>query len=125
VGHGHPTLHLNLGILALREGQLDEAQQEAERSFELAPTTDALVLLGRIHLRGERPAEARAVLERALALDPRHVRALSHLAVASLRLGDLDGAERALARAVETAPDREDLRRRLKQLRQRKLEAAN
>lgn len=121
VGHGHPALHLNLGVLAVRDGELDVARREAERSLALGPSVEAWMLLGQVSQLAKQWDEARAAYDSALALDPSHLPALGQLAVVSGQVGDLDRAEQALARAVELAPDREDLRRRLDDVRKRKL----
>jgi cytochrome c-type biogenesis protein CcmH/NrfG len=124
VGHDHPGIHLNLAILALRAGDLAEAEQEVERSLALGPGSRAYVVLGQVRQKQQRWAEARDAFEAALAIDARQVPALVQLAAVSEKLGDLERAELALASAVEIAPDRNDLRGRLEQLRRQRRSAA-
>jgi tetratricopeptide (TPR) repeat protein len=123
VGHDHPALHLNLGVLAARDGDLDGAQREAERSLALGPNVEAWMLLGQIHQQTRRWEQARSAYDSALALDPQHVPALGQSALVSMQLGDFDRAEQALERAIALAPERQDLKRRLDQVRRRKLGA--
>jgi hypothetical protein len=113
VGHSHPALHLNLGILAERAGDLATAQREAERSLALAPSPEGWLLLGNVHGRASRPDAAARAYEAVLALAPDHLVALSELAAVSVARGDLARAESALRRAVEVAPERPQLRERL------------
>ena len=58
-------------------------------------------------------AEARACLERAVALAPANPAAHTNLAAACLALGDREGARRALAEAVRLRPDDAELKRQL------------
>ncbi len=58
-------------------------------------------------------AEARACLERAIALAPANPAAHTNLAAACLALGDREGARRALAEAVRLRPDDAELKRQL------------
>jgi tetratricopeptide (TPR) repeat protein len=120
VGHDHPTLHLNLGVLAVRDGEVETARREAERSLALGPSVQAFMLLGQINQQTRQWEQARDAYDSALKLDPSHLPALAQLALVSGQAGDLDRSERALARAVELAPDRLDLRRRLEDVRRRK-----
>ena len=120
VGHDHPTLHLNLGVLAVRAGEVETARREAERSLALGPSVQAFMLLGQINQQTKQWDEARDAYDSALKLDPSNVPALAQLALVSGQAGDLDRAEQALTRALELAPDRQDLRRRLDDVSRRK-----
>jgi Flp pilus assembly protein TadD len=60
--------------------------------------------LGTIYLRLGRPYEASVRFERALALQPRDVRALTNLGAAHVRLGDLAGAETVFAKTLSIVP---------------------
>src|SRR4029079_9729786 len=62
--------------------------------------------LGRIYLEGGRTAEARAELERGLALNPHSGAARNSLGMALLRDGDLDGADAQFEAALTEADDR-------------------
>jgi len=120
VGHDHPGIHQNLAVLALREGQLDEAQREIEQSLALGPSVNGYFLLGQIHQQRSEWTEARRAFERALEIDPVHVPSLAQTSAVSVQLGDLDRAETELASAVSLAPGRQDLRNRLDQLRRQR-----
>lgn len=113
VGHAHPALYLNLGILAERAGDLATAQREAERSLALAPSPEGWLLLGSVYARASRWDAAAQAYEEVLALAPDHLVALSELATVSQRRGDLARAESALRRATRVAPERPQLRERL------------
>lgn len=117
VGHDHPGIHLNLAILALREGDRETANREVERSLLLGPSVQAHLLVGQLRQQEKRWAEARQSYEAALAIDPKHVPALAQSAAMSERLGDLERAEVELASAVALAPSRQDLRSRLAEVR--------
>ncbi len=124
VGHDHPTVHLNLGVLAVRAGDLETAQREAQRSLELGPNVEAWMLLGMVRQDTKQWQQALEAYEAVLDLDPTYVPALGRTALVSVQLGDLDRAEQALENAVALAPERDDLRGRLAQVRQSKLAAA-
>jgi Tetratricopeptide repeat len=124
VGHDHPGIHLNLAILAVRDGDLDTGEREAARSLELGPNVSAHLLLGQIYQQRKQWAQARHAYESALAIDPEQVVALAQAAIVSTQLGDLARAERELTSAVALAPARQDLRNRLEQLRRQREEAA-
>lgn len=120
VGHDHPGIHLNLGILAARDGDLELAQREAERSLALGPSVGAHLLLAQIHQQRGEWNEARAALEGALEVDAENAQVLQQAAQVSIQLGDLERAEQELERAIAAAPTRQDLRQRLDQLRRRR-----
>jgi hypothetical protein len=120
VGHDHPGIHLNLAILAVRDGDLATGETEALRSIALGPSVAAHLLLGQIHQQRKQWSEARNDYESALAIDSKHVVALTQSAVVSTHLGDLARAEEELASAVALAPARQDLRNRLDQLRRQR-----
>jgi tetratricopeptide (TPR) repeat protein len=123
VGHDHPGIHLNLAILAVRDGDLETGEREAERSIRLGPSVGAHLLLGQIYQQRKQWSEARSAYESALALDPAQVMALAQSATVSTQLGDLARAEQELASAVSLAPTRQDLRNRLDQLRRQREQA--
>lgn len=68
---------------------------------------EALVLLAEVRLGLDGPAPALELLDRALALDPRHTRALAGRAAVRRRAGDPRGALVDLERLVEVAPGAE------------------
>ncbi len=61
---------LGLGLLASREGKVDDAIGFLRRSIELQPTAEAYLELGRGLLQAGRLAEARIAYQGALSLDP-------------------------------------------------------
>jgi tetratricopeptide (TPR) repeat protein len=123
VGHDHPGIHLNLAVLAVRDGDLDTGVREAERSIALGPSVRAHLLLGQIYQERKQWADARRAYESALAIDPQQVIALAQAAFVSAQLGDLARAERELSSAVALAPGRQDLRDRLDQLHRQREQA--
>jgi tetratricopeptide (TPR) repeat protein len=62
--------HALLGILALDDGRLSDAESEARKSFSLSDTAEVRILRAKIARANNRPEEARAELERAAAMDP-------------------------------------------------------
>jgi tetratricopeptide (TPR) repeat protein len=74
-----------------------EAQASLEKSIRLNPTLSLPhVSLGTIYLDENRPRDAALQFERALAIDPTERSAISHLAVAYKRLGEMGKARQVL-----------------------------
>ncbi|MCK9983914.1 MAG: hypothetical protein AzoDbin1_00386 [Azoarcus sp.] len=89
-----------LGALQMQLGRTDEGLQALERAVSLAPTTSHLHNnLGYALLLTARDDDAAKALRRAVELDGGNRRAWSNLATAYRRLGALDQAEFAEARA--------------------------
>lgn len=89
-----------LGALQMQLGRADEGLQALERAVNLAPTTSHLHNnLGYALLLANRDDDAARALRRAVELDGGNRRAWSNLATAYRRLGALDRAEFAHARA--------------------------
>lgn len=89
-----------LGALQMQLGRTDEGLQALERAVSLAPTTSHLHNnLGYALLLAARDDDAAKALRRAVELDGGNRRAWSNLATAYRRLGALDQAEFAEARA--------------------------
>jgi len=61
---------LGLGLLAQKEGKLDEAIRDLSHSVELLPTASGFLNLGRAFEQAHRPSEAVAAYEAALKLEP-------------------------------------------------------
>lgn len=79
-------------------GEHDAAERHATRALELAPRHgEALLVLGLVHMRRERHADARAAFEASLAAAPGSARAHYQLSLACARLGDRDCAAREVA----------------------------
>ncbi|MDJ0789649.1 MAG: tetratricopeptide repeat protein [Myxococcota bacterium] len=81
-----------------------------------ASSVDLLDLEGRVLVAADRDAEARAVFEKAIALDPEAPNPHEGLGVLAFRAQDLDTAIRELDRAVELEPDHEEAAYRAAQL---------
>ncbi|HWZ61374.1 MAG TPA: protein kinase [Gemmatimonadaceae bacterium] len=107
LAHG-PNARL-LAVLAGAEeslGQWDAAAQHAAQATAVDPREPATLLrVGDIALWRRHPAEAKAAVERVLALNPAGLDALERLAMTSLQLGDLAGARAALRDPRSTADD--------------------
>jgi Tfp pilus assembly protein PilF len=97
------------GALALRQGRLDAAAERLERARSLAPAhADILLLLGLVHSRAGRSAEAVAVLRRAAEAEPHDAHAATALAEEIERGGgpEADAQAQALMQQVlSRAPD--------------------
>ena len=82
-----------LALLDAQEGLVDPACKALTRATELEPAHPEIwAHLGGVKLRQNRPAEAKAALDRALALDPNNVRARANRGLALMELGDLKAA---------------------------------
>ncbi len=126
------ALARRLAIVLEQQGRFAEALAEAERAVAADPSdADALHVRAIAHEGLGRLPEARSDLERALELTAES----SETAILSMRLarlllkaGDLDGAERAIARAIAADPSNAEARRgraRILLLRGRESEAAS
>ena len=113
VARDHPGLHHDLGVLAVRAGDLETAARELERSLALAPAASTWLTLARVEQSRERWGNALRAYGAALEIDPDNVAGLSGSARIWLRVGEPELAVRALSRALEIEPEREDLRSRL------------
>lgn len=86
--------HANLGILALRNNQLKEAQKQFQKSVEIAPQyTDAYFYLGITCSKLEEWLQARDAMQHTIALAPQHAPAHDALKtinekISTLRLAD-------------------------------------
>ncbi|HYO77013.1 MAG TPA: sulfatase-like hydrolase/transferase, partial [Thermoanaerobaculia bacterium] len=99
------TAYQNLGIVALRSGQVQLAEQYLDR----APSIDrelplALNTLGVVYVRTGRTDRAIETWRRAVAIDPRLYDALFNLAVVSGQNARWDIARNALKQFIATAP---------------------
>jgi len=95
----------NLGIVALRAGDINAAGINLTRALELNPKMPrALNTLGVVHARRNDLPRAVDAWQRAVALDPRQYDALFNLGMVAGRAGRRDEARRALTQFVDTAP---------------------
>jgi tetratricopeptide (TPR) repeat protein len=102
----HWPLFYSRGIAQERAGRWPEAEADFRRALELSPEQPyVLNYLGYTWVeRGENLAEARRMLERAVALRPQDGNIADSLGWALFKLGDMPGAIRWLERAVELEP---------------------
>jgi tetratricopeptide (TPR) repeat protein len=103
---GHWPLFYARGIARERNGDWPSAEADFRRALELSPEQPyVLNYLGYTWVeRGQHLAEARRMLERAVALRPQDGNIADSLGWALYKLGDLPGAIRWLERAVELEP---------------------
>ena len=104
-----PAGWANWGVLALRQRNYDLAAQRLEQAHKLAPQNDQIYfLLGLLESSRGHQAEAIADLRRAVALNPRNLRAAYQLAEEIERQGgDENEAEfqRVIQRILDAQPD--------------------
>ena len=100
------VLFYSRGISQERAGRWPAAEADFRRALELSPEQPyVLNYLGYTWVeRGENLAEARRMLERAVALRPQDGNIADSLGWALFKLGDIPGAIRWLERAVELEP---------------------
>jgi tetratricopeptide (TPR) repeat protein len=110
------TTLLNWGIADLAADRLEDAVLHLEQAAELGERAEVLQTLGIALLRQNRQADAAALLERALDLDPEDHTTLLALADVYLGMDKRPEALDLLHRARETGFSSDDLERRLEQL---------
>lgn len=94
------------GLKAQRSGDHSRAAQCYERVLAVAPASfDALQLLGLLKLQTEQETAGIALLEQAVALDPRQICALNNLANALREVGRMREAVQTYARALTVEPE--------------------
>jgi tetratricopeptide (TPR) repeat protein len=95
-----------LALVDVHEGHVDAACKAFTRAAELEPAHPEIwANLGGAKLRQDRPAEAKADLDRALALDPNNVRGRTNRGLALMELGHLNAALEDLIAARDLAQD--------------------
>ncbi|MFZ0432790.1 MAG: tetratricopeptide repeat protein, partial [Candidatus Acidiferrales bacterium] len=101
-----PKAWNNLGILAARDGQTDEAIGDFERALQIDPANViALENLGSAYRQEKRWAEARSALERALQLSPDDPAANYGLGMVFAQLDVTERAYQYLQKALAVHPD--------------------
>lgn len=100
-------LQLELAGVALASKRYDLAEQQLDAVLARTQRTNvrALVLRAALATRRELPTQAMGFLDRALELDPENGAAQKERGLAAIKLGDVDGALDAFARACEQLPD--------------------
>jgi tetratricopeptide (TPR) repeat protein len=100
-----PNAWNNLGLLATREGRIDDAIANFNQAVRVSPDYwIALENLGNAYRQQRRWAEARAALDRALAVRPGSPEANYGLAMVLAQTDDTQGAEEHLKRALDLRP---------------------
>ncbi|HEX7708785.1 MAG TPA: tetratricopeptide repeat protein [Thermoanaerobaculia bacterium] len=99
------TAFQNLGIVALRAGDLDRSKQYLGRALALSPELPlALNTLGVVLAREKDFPRAIEAWKRAVAADPRQFDAMFNMGLVAMNIGQRDVAREALTKFVETAP---------------------
>lgn len=95
-----------LGHLLMMEQRIPEARVAFARSIELQPMqTESYYQLGQIATDLGQEAEAKPLLMRALARDPKHGGALTCMGILAYRSKAYDEARKWLSAAVQSSPD--------------------
>ena len=105
----HPDLPLDLAIIYLKSGMLDEAVIKLKQAISYQPN-ERLMLplyseLGNVYMQLERYKPAEIAFKNALRIDPKYTNAHYGLAGAYLRQNKLDEAQEELQKVIELAPD--------------------
>lgn len=114
----HPVVLRRLAYsLALRDTQLDRALGLARRAVEES-SNDPLCLdaLGWVHLRRGDPKAARRPLQKAMELGPPSARLLEHYGDVQHALGKDAAARNSWQKALDRAPDRDALEKKLEEV---------
>jgi tetratricopeptide (TPR) repeat protein len=105
----HPLLWYDEGAA----GDLEEARYEFERSLELQRSTRGWVGLSFVEVASGHSDAAKAALVQAVNAEPQNPEAWARAAGVWVALGDTQRAHASVTRALELAPDRDDLRQQL------------
>jgi tetratricopeptide (TPR) repeat protein len=100
-------LHNSVGMAYMNMGASQEAARSFARSITLQPSTGNCNNLGRLRLLGL--GDVRGAIEaylQCVTLDPTDHESLTPLAGAWLDIGDIEAASRAVAKALDLAPNR-------------------
>ncbi|MDT4968885.1 MAG: hypothetical protein QOJ64_3622 [Acidobacteriota bacterium] len=104
-----PASWANLGLLSLRQRNLDVAGERLEKARTLAPDNSKIsVLLAILESNRGRPAEAITHLRKAIELDSKNLKALYMLAEETERQNDeasISEVQKLLSRILEVQPD--------------------
>jgi len=96
---------VDLGLKALQENKLDDAQKHLNAAAALAPSyPDVLYLVGVLAIRRNDLPRAREVLTKATQIDPKHARALAALGTVLSNQSNYEEAISPLEKALEVNP---------------------
>jgi tetratricopeptide (TPR) repeat protein len=104
VGSDNPLLYDARGQLFAQMGLLEAALDDYYRALDLHPTADRHYRHGLTLSRLGRAGEALAFLEKAVELDPRHVKAITERGAVRLNLGRTDLAREDFDAAIRLDP---------------------
>ena len=100
------TAHLERGELLLAMGDIEGAEEDADHLMEVAAgAEDVLLLKGQVLMAQQQPAEAIALFDRAIAINPYCTAAFKERGAARLALGDKEGAEKDFQQLLELDPE--------------------
>jgi Flp pilus assembly protein TadD len=96
---------VDLGLKALQENKLDDAQKHLDAAAALAPNhPDVLYLFGVLYVRRNDLPRAQEALSKATQIDPKHARALAALGTVLSNESNYEAAIPPLERALEMNP---------------------
>ncbi|MBA7599997.1 hypothetical protein ES703_07043 [subsurface metagenome] len=108
----HPDLPLDLAIIYLKSGMLDEAAIKLKQAISYQPDEKSMLPLyaelGNTYLQLKRYKPAEIVLKNALKVDPNFINAHYGLAGAYLNQNKIDEALVELQKVIELAPDSQE-----------------
>jgi len=108
----HPDLPLDLAVIYLKSGMLDEAAIKLKQAISYQENEKSMLPLyaelGNTYLQLERYKPAEIVLKDALKIDPNFINAHYGLAGAYLQQNKLDEAQEELQKVIELAPDSQE-----------------
>ncbi|HEX7961048.1 MAG TPA: tetratricopeptide repeat protein [Terriglobales bacterium] len=101
-----PNVHFGLGYLLWTQGQYDEAAREFQAELANVPdNVQALTYLADIHIKLNRPEDARPFLEKAILITPQMGLAHLDLGIFEAEAGNKDVAVRELKLAAQLSPN--------------------
>ena len=102
-----PDVPLLLGLMALDEGRLEEAEEALNRARTLLPDDPEMLMnLGVVYGRTGRHREAIVLFHQLVRLRPGDGEAWFNMALSEAQLGELDAARDHLRRALDAGPPR-------------------
>ncbi len=106
LSRNYAAAHINLGLLAHRQGRLDVAIAEFERVSRMFPTfTDVLLPLGTFYIERGDTNRALALYTMLTQRNPNDPETQYYLAMTLMYRGQIDPSARAFDRAIQLQPD--------------------